>query len=653
MCGILGHLSFGDARVDVERWRRLVNVLAHRGPDDSAFWTDGRFLFGHRRLSIIDLSPQGRQPMATDDGELVVVFNGEIYNYIELRDELAGRGHRFRTRSDTEVLLHGYREWGSGLPAKLVGMFAFVIADRRRQELFVARDRFGEKPLLYFQHPNCVAFASEMKALAALPELERALNEEALAAYLCLNYVPGDETLMRGVRRIRPGTWQLWSAGGQARSGTYWRPPDPLEPDLSVTEAEAVEQLESLLDRAARFALRSDVPVGVFLSGGIDSSLIARSAARSEKLSTAYCLTFAEASYSEWPKAERTARQLGIPLVDVRLGPDALADFFPIVAHADDPLADSSALAVWTISRAASRQTKVVLSGDGGDELFGGYLTYQATLWHDATTSRLPMPARRLLARSARRIRTSESKVSGSYKLMRFLRASDLPLSVAHFTWNGTWLPDEAAEFLAAATSRPAAREVLTRLARAHGLPERPTLRQLQTADVQEYLPNDILAKSDRMSMAHGLEIRSPFLEPQLAEFALRLPATFKATRTGATKRILRELAKRTYGVDVAGARKQGFSIPVHAWLRGPGRGLVDELLSPRSLASLPMLDAGAVGAAVIDHMSGRRSYGFELWGLAVLVAWHRMYLQEPIALPGGAPPPAVEVKAPAAQGTA
>jgi asparagine synthase (glutamine-hydrolysing) len=645
MCGILGHFGFGEARADAERWRRQVGLLAHRGPDDSAFWADGRFVFGHRRLSIIDLSPQGRQPMATDDGELVVVFNGEIYNYIELREELAGRGHRFRTSSDTEVLLGGYREWGTELPAKLIGMFAFAIANRRRQELFVVRDRFGEKPLLYFQHSKGVAFGSEMKAIAVLPELERALDEEALAGYLCLNYVPGDRTLMRGVRRVRPGTWQLWSADGGVRTGTYWQPPDPLELDLALAERQAIDELESLLDRAARFALRSDVPVGIFLSGGIDSSLIARSAARSGKLSTAYCLTFAEASYSEWPGAERTARQLGISLVDVRLGPEALGDFFPIVAHGDDPLADSSMLAVWTISREASRQSKVVLSGDGGDELFGGYLTYPATLWHSATTSRLPAPARRLVARGARRIRTSESKVSNSYKLMRFLRASDLPPSVAHFSWNGTWLPDDASGFLTSATARTAARDVLVRLAREHGLPERPTLRQLQVADVCEYLPNDILAKSDRMSMAHGLEVRSPFLEPRLAEFALRLPATLKATRSGATKRILRELAKRTYGVEVAGARKQGFSIPVHAWLRGPGRELVDDLLSLRSLSSLPMLDAGRVGAAVSDHMSGRRSYGFELWGLAVLAAWHRLYVRQSIAVPDTPPPPIVEVK--------
>ena len=217
MCGILGHFSFGSHRADAGTWRTLVNLVGHRGPDDSTFWHDGRFAFGHRRLSIIDLA-QGHQPMATDDGRLVVTFNGEIYNYIELREQLTSLGHRFRTRSDTEVLLHGYRQWGTDLPVHLRGMFAFAIADRVRHELYVARDRFGEKPLFYTQHANGVAFASEAKVLAALPGRRREVNDESLAAYLCLNYVPGTATMLRGVQRLGPGTWQLWTAEGSARA---------------------------------------------------------------------------------------------------------------------------------------------------------------------------------------------------------------------------------------------------------------------------------------------------------------------------------------------------------------------------------------------------------------------------------------------------
>jgi asparagine synthase (glutamine-hydrolysing) len=558
---------------------------------------------------------------------------------------LTSRGHRFRTRSDTEVLLHGYREWGTELPGKLLGMFAFAIADRRKHELFVARDRFGEKPLVYYEDVHGVAFASELKVLAALPHVTRELNEAALAAYLCLNYVPGEETMMRGVRRVRPGTWKLWTSAGMTRGSAYWAPPDPHDADLQVPEAEAIEQLEALIDQSCKLALRSDVPVGVLLSGGIDSSLIARSAARSGRLSTAYCLTFSEASYSEWQKAELTARTLGIPLVDVPLNSSAIEDFFNLVRHADDPLADSSALAVWTLAREVSRRTKVVLSGDGGDELFGGYLTYRATLWHEAVTSRPPMPLRRLLARAGNHLPTSEQKVSGSYKLRRFLRAVDLPPSVAHFTWNGAWLPSEAQHLLSAGAPRSSAPGVLDRLASAQGLSARPSVRQLQVADVVEYLPNDILAKSDRMSMAHGVEVRSPFLDPSIADLALRLPSRLKVSRSGVTKRILRKIARRAYGLDVAAAPKQGFSIPVHAWLRGPGRPLVEDLLSPHSIASISALDSAAVSSVVAAHMSARRSFGFEVWGLAVLAAWHRTYVQQPLTLPSGPSPRTVEIK--------
>jgi asparagine synthase (glutamine-hydrolysing) len=648
MCGILGYLAYSDSRptaADAVLWRGLVNLVGHRGPDDSSLWHNGRFILGHRRLSIIDLA-DGQQPMATDEGDLVVSFNGEIYNYVELRQELSSLGHRFRTRSDTEVLLHGYREWGTGLPEKLLGMFAFAIADRRRHELFVARDRFGEKPLVYYEDTQGIAFASEVKVLAALPQVRRELNEDALPAYLCLNYVPGEATMMRGVRRLRPGTWRLWTAEGRSRAAAYWTPPDPRGADLQLPETEAIEQLESLIDQSSKLALRSDVPVGILLSGGIDSSLIARSAARAGRLSAAYCLTFSEASYSEWHKAEQTARALGIPLIEVRLTTDAIEDFFNLVRHADDPLADSSALAVWTLTREVSRQTKVVLSGDGGDELFGGYLTYQATLWHETVTSRPPMPLRRLLARAGKHLPTSEQKVSSSYKLRRFLRAAHLPPSVAHFTWNGTWLPIEARNLLSPGVPRSSAPGVLAGLASAHGLPARPSLRQLQAADVTEYLPNDILAKSDRMSMAHGVEVRSPFLDPSLADLALRLPSAMKVSRSGMTKRILRQIARRAYGLDIASAPKHGFSIPVHAWLRDRGRPIVEDLLSPRSIASIPALDPAAVSSVVAAHMGGRRSFGFEIWGLAVLAAWHRIFIQQPFTVPPGPPPRDVEIKA-------
>jgi asparagine synthase (glutamine-hydrolysing) len=632
MCGILGHFAFSRSDdVPIDELRRQVNALRHRGPDDGAWWQDGPFAFGHRRLSIIDVG-HGSQPMASSDGRFVVTFNGEIYNYIELRDELRASGAEFRTESDTEVLLHGYRRWGTSVAMKLKGMFAFAVADRVEQQLYLARDRFGEKPLLVVESSDAVTFASEMRPLTSLAFVDRQLDESALASYLCLNYVPGDETLIKAVRRVPPGSWRIYGREGLLAKNRFWQPIDHATVQHVVTEAEALERLEVLLDDSVRIALRSDVPVGVFLSSGIDSSLIAMSAARSGRLSHAYCLAMPERSYSEWEGAARTARRLGVPISRVSLEPSALRDFLEVVEHADDPLADSSALAMYTLSKAASAQNKVVIGGDGGDELFGGYLTYQATLWHERAISPLPPSIRRALKWCSGTITTRETKVSVSYKLWRFLRAADLPSNVAHFTWNGTWLPDDAAAFMRTDSGKADAQKALRTLAARHGLPQEPTVEQLQRADIADYLPNDILAKGDRMSMAHGLELRSPFLDPGLADFALSLPTSMKTGLTGRGKRILRTLATKAYGATHAYAEKQGFSIPVHAWLRGPARDLMIDLLAAPSVNRIAALDSAAVTRAVRAHLEGHRSYGFELWGLMVLVAWHRKRMAHPLS---------------------
>jgi asparagine synthase (glutamine-hydrolysing) len=638
MCGILGHYRFEAGAPLPPAFDRLIDTMAHRGPDDRTYWEDDRFAFGHRRLSIIDLAG-GRQPMATEDGELVVTFNGEIYNYLELREELTARGCRFLTDSDTEVLLHGYREWGSGVVSKLIGMFAFGLADRRRQELFLARDRFGEKPLLYTDGGAGVTFASELTPLSIVAGGSRALDRESFGRYLCLNYVPGDATLLQQVRRIPPGSWRRYSAGGRIETRMYFTPPDPSDVrELEMTDA--VGELETLLDESVRLTLRSDVPVGLFLSAGIDSSLVARSAARAGRLSRAFCLGFDEESYSEVAGAATTARHLGVPLTTVTLTPQVFDDFFEIVRHVDEPMADSSAMAVWTLSREASRHVKVVLSGDGGDELFGGYLTHRASLWHQAVTARMPCASRRALANIASALPTSEAKVSSSYKLARYLRAAALPVSRAHFSWNGSWMPAQAAQLSASPEVRASALGSLDWMAERHRLGARASLAELQRADIGDYLPNDILVKSDRMAMAHGLEVRAPLLNGSIAEFALRLPARLKAGLSGHGKRVLRELAGRSYGVDVAHARKQGFSVPIHAWLRGPARGLAEDLLSSPSLERVELLDAVSVQRALREHMEGQRSYGFELWGLMVFVAWHRQHLQSAAPWSSVASPP-------------
>ncbi|MDA0990263.1 MAG: asparagine synthase (glutamine-hydrolyzing), partial [Verrucomicrobia bacterium] len=511
MCGIVGIYSRKGPVPHADRWETLINLLAHRGPDEGAWWADGPFFLGHRRLSIIALD-SGSQPMATANGDLVVSFNGEIYNYIELRDELRARGHVFATTSDTEVLLHGYREWGDDLPAHLTGMFAFAIADRRRQELFLARDRFGEKPLFVAALPDYVAFASEIKSLTALPDLPRDLNIDALGAYLSLNYTPGTMTLLQSVTRLAPAQ-SLRITQTEMHHRTYWTPTPPAATNVPRRMNEALEIWRDHFDRAVRLCLRSDVPVGIFLSGGMDSALVAESAARQGNLSTAFFIDFEEAGFSERDAAERVARQLDLPLQTTTLVPQDLNHFLTIVHHADDPMADSSALPVWKVSQMAAQSHKVVLGGDGGDELFGGYLTYRATQLHRQWMSYQPMALRSFYAGLARHLITTEGKVSFSFKLRRFLRAANLPPSEAHLTWNGTWLPAEAANLIRPGAARERVGTALPEHVRAWGAEKKDaTLRSLQAVDLANYLPNDILTKMDRMSMAHSLETRAPFL---------------------------------------------------------------------------------------------------------------------------------------------
>jgi asparagine synthase (glutamine-hydrolysing) len=617
MCGIFGRFAWNGEPPDVERMTDLVQRLRHRGPDAGGYWADGPYFLGHRRLAILDLSPTGAQPMSTADGRLVVVLNGEIYNFVELKRELEDAGFVFRTRSDTEVILHGWRAWGEGLFNKLVGMFAFALADRDAGELVLARDRFGEKPLLYVERAGTVFFASELGPLAeCVPD--RRMDPAALAGYLCLNFVPGDRTMLDGVRRLRPGTARRYGRNGAVSEIRWWQPTP--ENDVPSDRKEVLDVLRTRIDNAVRIGLRSDVPIALFLSGGIDSSIVAESAVRQGALQAAFCLDVREPSFSEWDNAAWVAQRLGVRLERVTLGSEVLDDFLSIVSHADDPLADSSAVAVWQLARATARQFKVAVSGDGGDELFGGYLTYKATAWHNRVTSRLG-PLRRHVATGAGRMRARETKVSASYKMMRFLRAADLPPAQAHFSWNGAWLPGEAAELLTE-DLRPLALDALASLARDHAMSERPSLSELQRVDAVEYLPNDILVKVDRMTMAHSLESRAPLLHPDVASLAFATTERFAGTPFSAPKRLLRDLADERFGPRVSRAKKQGFSIPIHSWLRDR-RALVEDLLGGASIQELGLFDVGAVDRARRRFLDGT-PLGFEIWGLMVLVAWYR-----------------------------
>jgi asparagine synthase (glutamine-hydrolysing) len=627
MCGILGFIGRGLPRT--RDLARAANLLSHRGPDGGGCWHEGDAFLAHRRLSIIDLG-SGAQPMFSADGRYVITFNGEIYNYPELREDLRADGAEFRTASDTEVILAGYARWGVEVASKLEGMFAFALYDRRERTTYLARDRFGEKPLLLAEREGALAFASELAPLAALGLAGRDIDLDALGAYLCLNYVPGAKTMLRGVTRLPPAEWRLYGEHGLRRGARYWSPPPA--PDAAPRAVDdRLDELQEHLDRATRFTLRSDVPVGLFLSGGVDSSCIAESAARLGRLERAFCVDVAAAGrFTEWQAASAVADRIGVGITRVPLDASVLGEFVDVTRHLDDPLADSSAMAVWTVARAAAREVKVVLSGDGGDELFGGYLTYVASHWHRRLHPWLPKPVWMALASAAGSLGVNDrDKVSFSYKLQRLLRAMPLATGEAHLTWNGTWLPRDAAALARDGALRDAASRALADMARQTG--GDATIPALQLADAQEYLTNDILAKVDRATMAHGLESRAPLLNTSVAEFALRLPIDCRV-KGRTTKFLLRELCARHFGRTHAYAPKQGFSIPIHMWLRHEGRRLMTGLLDRERVEALGLLDAQAVSTVVDRHLAGA-ALGWELWGLMVLVAWFEERVQRPPTL--------------------
>ena len=613
MCGIFGFAGLGLKRsssVELDHFFAATSLAEHRGPDDGGFFWDGKVFFGHRRLSIIDLDPRSRQPMVSDS--LVITFNGEIYNYIELRKELEALGAQFRTKSDTEVLLHAYRFWGRNFLSRLEGMFAFGIYDRLREELLLGRDRFGEKPLFYAQTPEGFFFSSEVKAISSLPVVSKEISLSGLNEYLRRGFVSGGDTLLQAVKKVKPGHSLLLSKGS-LNEQAYWTPTggvtrEGLAAKKELNEVEWVDLIEEKFRRSVELVCRADVPITIFLSGGIDSALTGVFASEMGHIQEAYCLDFDEASYSEFGRAQTTAAKANLRLNRVRISERILEDLPQIVRHGDDPIADSSQLCVWQISKEVAKRYKVVLSGDGGDEVFGGYLTYRATMLHQKFVQPLPSPIKAALKWLSRHVPVSGEKVSTSLKLKRFLRAAGSPAFEAHESWNGLWSPEEVKRILGGSHSRPDQSQV--------------SLQDLQLHDFRSYLPDDILTKVDRMTMAHGLESRTPFLNSKLVEQALELPEALRI-RGGESKRALRLLADRKIGPEISRAPKQGFSVPIHQWLRqGPGKDLILGHLNKTGLARFPFRDIENLLSERDDFLSGRSQLGFEMFGLLSLALW-------------------------------
>ena len=589
----------------------MSETLIHRGPDSEGTFVDGTVGLAARRLAIIDLTG-GDQPIANEDGTCVVVQNGEIYNFEELNRALLRAGHTLRTRSDTETIVHAYEEWGLGFAERLRGMFAVAIWDARVSRLVLARDRFGIKPLYYREVAGELSFASE---LDALPKGD--LDLDALEAFLATNTVPSPLSIFKDIRKLPPGHTLTWHAG-HASIERYARPgPLPVRDD---DEAELLEECRARLRDAVRAHLVSDVPVGVLLSGGVDSGTLAALAAEasSEPVRT-FSIGFEESSFNELDGARAVSERYGTQHRELVLRPDA-ALLLPALAEAfDEPFADSSALPTYLVSRLAAEDVKVALSGEGGDELFGGYYTYAA----DLLAERLGGAAR-LVRPAVERLPSSTRRTSFDYRAKRFVRAAHLPPLERHQGWKEIFSADARAEL----TGRRHGADLLAgyraRFAETEGY---ELLTRLQDVDLGGYLVDDLLVKTDRASMAWSLEARVPFLDPVVANFALSLPVRHKV-RGLEKKRLLRRAVEPLLPSEVVHGRKRGFSIPAAAWLRGELEPFARETLAPDTLRRQGYLRPEAVARLIDRHVSGREDLSRQLWGILAFTLWHERHVE-------------------------
>jgi asparagine synthase (glutamine-hydrolysing) len=587
-------------------------TLVHRGPDSEGTFVDGGVGLAARRLAIIDLEG-GDQPISNEDGTCTVVQNGEVYNYAELTRELERAGHRFRTHSDTEVLVHAYEEWGAGFAERLRGMFAIALWDGLRRRLVLARDRFGIKPLYYRAAGDELSFASE---LDALPRGE--VDLDAVEAFLAFNSIPAPLSIFREIRKLPAGHLLTWEDGRIAL--VRYARPGPLPARHREHEADLAEECRARLADSVRAHLVADVPVGVLLSGGVDSGALAALAAResAEPVRT-FSIGFEESSFDELAGARAVAARYGTRHRELVLRPDAALLLPALAAAFDEPFADSSALPTYLVAKLAAEEVKVALSGEGGDELFGGYYTYVADLAAERV-GRLAAAARPLVER----LPTSTHRLSFDYKAKRFVRAAHLPPLERHHGWKEIFSPDARAALTGHVHMWDPVAPLRERFAETEG---HELLTRLQDVDLGVYLADDLLVKTDRASMAWSLEARVPFCDTAVADFAFSLPARHKV-RGFSKKRLLRKAMEPLLPREVVHGRKRGFSIPAAAWLRGELEPFARETLSADTLRRQGYFEPAAVARVLDDHVAGREDLSRQLWGLLAFTLWHEHHVE-------------------------
>jgi asparagine synthase (glutamine-hydrolysing) len=619
LCGIAG-FTHKNAKPLQDKVQAMVATLIHRGPDQQGTFSADSFSFGAARLKIIDLEG-GNQPILKNGGESGIVFNGEIYNHLELRAELEKLGHCFQSHSDTETVLKAFLQWDTECFARLRGMFAVALWNAPQKRMVLARDRLGIKPLYFSRRGDDLYFGSELKAILVHPEIERRLSREGLDCYLKLNYIPSPWTLLEGIRKVPPGTWMEWK-DGQISTANYWELPYGRIQKISLQGAK--EQLDGLLASSIREHLLSDVPLGVWLSGGIDSSSILHyAAAASSSRLKSFSISFKGRSFDESSYIRRVVHEYGTDHEELDLNPgmDLRGAIEEFAYYSDEPSADAGALPVWFLSKLCKTKTTVALSGEGADELFGGYLTYRANRIARALR-RLPRAALSAGLTLMRRWPVSDEKIGFEYKVKRLLEGSLMQPGRGHVYWNGTFADDDLSSIVSERLP-PTLDEILRQV---ECLPKiEDDLAPFLWLDQKYYLADDILTKSDRMSMAHSVEVRPAFLDHRIVEFAATLPADLKI-RGSQQKIVLRELMKDKLPAAVLKRKKIGFDIPAHEWLRGPLRGLLEDALNFGSSEYGQFFRRDGIERLKQRHFEREANVGYQLWGLLTLFLWMKKW---------------------------
>jgi asparagine synthase (glutamine-hydrolysing) len=613
MCGIAG-FTHRDRSADRSSIERVTASLFHRGPDQQSVFRSPDICLGAVRLKIVDMNG-GNQPFLSPDGAMAVAFNGEIYNHEELRDQLERLGCRFRTCCDTEVVLHAFRQWDLDCFRRFRGMFGVAIWSQPEKRLVLARDRMGIKPLYYYRNGGEIHFGSELKAILGHPGVPRRLDPDALQDYLALNYVPGPRTLIQGIAKLPPGH-SLEHRAGQTRLERWWKL--EFQPEAGMSPEGAEERLDHLLKESVREHMESDVPLGIWSSGGLDSSTVLHyaSQATSKRLKT-FSVGFQARCCDESRYFREMAARYGTEHHEVELGPgpELVAAVEDFAYYSDEPGADAGALPMWFLSKMTAEHVTVALSGDGGDELFGGYMTYMADR---AARPLRAVPAgvrRGALAFLQRALPVSNRKISFEYKLKRWMEGSLLNPDRAHLFWNGAFSDSERAALTGVRGSGP---DLFGNLP---GAAEIGFLNRYMLLDQQYYLPDNILYKVDRMSMAHSVEARPAFLDHRIVEFAASLPENLKI-RGNRQKYLLKRLMRNKLPESILNRSKKGFDIPTHDWFRGFLKPLLLDTLTENAIESTGIFNFGATQALIRDHMERRRNVGYQLWGLLTLFLW-------------------------------